>query len=300
MEKGVNKDNIKKEIKRIIASDSALKEEYDILFKDKTGYMKNMIYNHIVETNPGLAKSFKEYSSGDEEHVRKTYIHIINSETKKLLEKSLNIEITNEELDAIIGEVVDDLSELRERKALEKEKKAIEPAEEKAEYRVWYKDSEPKGKPIYTEDKEAEIKNVKNYNLLIVREETRTQVFINGKKSKRPPGKLAYRILSYVLKHKGSGGTAWDVAQHVWSSKYTIPFKDVRESIKTIGMQQRIEKARIEQSTEDIEHISALVRRRITDLNKYFLKKLNIKLEAKEMDEYELTTVPKYCLIEKS
>ena len=172
--------------------------------------------------------------------------------------------------------------------------------DEKLEYRAWYKDSEPKGKPLDSKEKEDIVTNPKKYELLIIREETRTQVFIRGEESKRPPGKLAYRILSYVLQHKGSGGTAWNIAQHVWESKYITPFKDVRETMKAVEIQQRIEKARIEQSTEDIEHISTLVRRRIADLNKYFLKKLNIKLEAKEMDEYELTTIPKYCLIEKA
>lgn len=174
------------------------------------------------------------------------------------------------------------------------------PEGEKMEYRVWYKDSESRGKPIRAEEKEDKIKNAKDYGLLIIREETKTQVFIKGEESKRPPGKLAYRILVYVLKHKGAGGTAWNIAQHVWESTCTASFKDVRESMKSIEMQQRIDEARIEQSTDDIEHISTLVRRRVTDLNKYFLKKLNIKLEAKEMGEYELTIVPKYCLIEKA
>lgn len=178
--------------------------------------------------------------------------------------------------------------------------KKLKPEEEKAEYRVWYKDSGPKGKPIDVKEKEGIIANSKNYGLVIVREETRTQVFIKGKEIGRPPGKLAYRILSYVLKHKGSGGTAWNIAQHVWESTCTASFKDVRESIKAIEMQQRIEKAKIEDSMTEIERISTLVRRRVTDLNKYFLKKLNIKLQAKEMGEYELTTVPKYCLIEKA
>lgn len=185
-------------------------------------------------------------------------------------------------------------------KKFEPEEMVKEPEEEKAEYRVWYKDSEPKGEPLDSKGKEDIVTNPKKYELLIIREETRTQVFIKGEESKRPPGKLAYRILVYVLKNKGAGGTAWDIAQHVWESKYNRPFKDVRETIKSIEMQERIDKARIEQSTEDIERISTLVRRRITDLNKYFLKKLSIKLEAKEMDEYELTTVPKYCLIEKN
>lgn len=173
--------------------------------------------------------------------------------------------------------------------------------EEKAEYRVWYKDSEPKGKPLDSKEKEDIVTNPKKYELLIIREETRTQVFIRGEESKRPPGKLAYRILVYVLKHKGAGGTAWNIAQHVWESTCTASFKDVRESMKAIEMQQRIEKAKIEDSMTEIERISALVRRRVTDLNKRFFKKLKVKLEAdKEMDEYEfIPRVPNYCLIEK-
>ena len=173
---------------------------------------------------------------------------------------------------------------------------------EKAEYRVWFNDSESEGKPVDAKQKEDIIANPGKYALLISREETLTQAFINGKKVRPPSGKLTYKVLSYILKHKGAGGTAWNIAQHIFDVKYATDFKDVRELVKAIKIQPDLDKAR-RQATEElfkkeVGRFSKLVGRRIEDLNKFFLKKA--KLKANELDEYEfMPHIPNYCLIEK-
>ncbi|MDP1854216.1 MAG: hypothetical protein Q8L26_08470 [Candidatus Omnitrophota bacterium] len=181
--------------------------------------------------------------------------------------------------------------------------KRVKPEAEKAEYGVWFNDSEPKGKSADTKQKEDIIANLGKYALFISREETRTQAFINGKKVRAPSGKLTYRVLSYILKHKGSGGTAWNMAQHVFDVRYAIDFKDVRELVKAIKIQPDLDRAKRQAAEElfkdKVEDISKKLRRRIEDLNNLFFKKLNAKLKANEMDEYELIPMPNYCLIEK-
>lgn len=176
--------------------------------------------------------------------------------------------------------------------------------ETKLEYRVWYKDSEPTGKLIGPKEKEQIMATEKErYDLLILREETLTQVFINGKKAQTPPGKLAYRILVYVLKHKGAGGTAWNIAKHVWNVSEVKEFGDLREIAKALQQQEKLEEGKLQElagiTKDKVADFSNLVRRRISDLNKSFLIILKTKLEANAMDEYELTKTLQYCLIEK-
>lgn len=174
---------------------------------------------------------------------------------------------------------------------------------EKDAYRVWYKCSTPKGEPLDEEEKEDEIANAKKYELLIAREVTRTQTFLKGNKSRSTSGKLSYRILSYILKHKGSGGTAWNIAKHIWDVEEVEKFKDLREMAKAVKLQPRLQQAEMELAADnakgEVERVSKLVRRRIEDLNKIFLKKLCAKLKANEMGEYELVPLIDYCLIEK-
>ncbi len=175
--------------------------------------------------------------------------------------------------------------------------------EEQTEYRIWYKGSEPEGERIDSKVKEDKIENAKDYDLLIIREETRTQVFINGKKVRPVSGKLTYRVLNYVLRNKGSGGTAWNIAEHIFDVKYADDFRDIRGLVKAIKMQPDLDKAKRQTAEElfkgEAKRFSKLARRRIEDLNKFFLKKIPTELKTNEMKEFELTPLPNYCLIEK-
>ena len=174
----------------------------------------------------------------------------------------------------------------------------------KVEYKVWYKNSEPGGIELTKEAKEELVKNdLDKYILFIIREDNLTHTYIKEKLTNNPPGKVAYRILSYVLKNKGKGGTAWNLARYLYDVREAVKFKDIRELQKIIKQKSGLYKDNIEERLEkpgdNVKYFSDRVGQRINELNIKFLKKLKIKLEADAMGEYKLNKSLRYCLIEK-
>lgn len=175
--------------------------------------------------------------------------------------------------------------------------------EGKNEYaRMWTNDAEPEGKNITIVEKNNVLDRRHEYNLLIIKEETSTNIYINGEKTKILRGKLTYRILSYVLKYKGTGGTAWNIAKHVWSNEEVIEYGDLREYSKALKYRKEIEKGKKQESEDIVQDVvsrySRRISRRIIDVNN-FLEPLKTKLEANDQDEYQFTKPIIYCLIEK-
>ena len=170
-----------------------------------------------------------------------------------------------------------------------------------SEYRVWYNDSEPSGLPIdiFTKEKIVTQKREK-YNLFIVREGALTQIFINGDSATSKPSKFGYRILALALKHRGNCGTAWNIAKHIYDIEEAEKFKDLREVVKVAKEQLKLNMAldKFKTDPDSIENYSNRVRRLIAPLNQKFLEKLNTKLKANEMDEFEINPSFTYCLIE--
>lgn len=275
-----------------IEAEKALRDSYDALNSISSGQEPEpFLVEHLLselrrgKTVPSMNEQLKFMNEWSEKHRHKSDLSK-EDDTRGLMAK----------LDSIESEI---------KRYLESEvskKRIIQEAEENLEYKVWYKDSKPKGELIDIDEKEK-IVNSPKYNLLIIKEETHTQIFINGKKTKGPPGKLAYRILTYVLKNKGTGGTAWNIAKHVWDIAETGKLKELREIVKAVELKPNITKAEMQfkmgNTKGEVEDISKRVRRRIEDLNKLFLTKIKTKLQANEMDEYELIPAPNYCLIEK-
>lgn len=148
--------------------------------------------------------------------------------------------------------------------------------------RMWSNETTAQGEPFSVKDKEAAAVNPRKYDFLIIKDQTSTLVFVNGQKSATPPGKRAYKILSYVLKNRGNGGSPWNIAQYVFAGEPLL------------------ERTRRERDEKNISVFSRRISRRIIDLNAY-LKTIGLhsKLEADQLDEYKLAPLPGYCLIEQ-
>lgn len=170
--------------------------------------------------------------------------------------------------------------------------------------RMWTKDAPSDRFSITADEKKDIIKNPNNYNyqLIVIKEKTRTMAFINGEKV-IPPRKLMYRILIYALKHQGSAGTAWNLAKHLWDVKEAEKLKDLKEMAKALQLQPRIQKAKMQAKLGihkvEVERVSKLTRRRMEDLNNRFLSKIPVKLKANSAGEYEFNPELNYCLMEE-
>lgn len=156
-------------------------------------------------------------------------------------------------------------------------------------FRVWYADSEPEGMPVAAGEK-RDIEAAKGrYELLIVKDATATSVFVKGREVKAPPGRKAYKILSYILKHKGHGGTAWNIALHVYDESEPRLLDARKEAVSGV----------VEGDESLVNLFSRRIARRIADLNRY-LSQLKTELKADDqVFEYSLTRTPRYCLIEE-
>lgn len=177
---------------------------------------------------------------------------------------------------------------------------------EPPEYLAWYKDTEPSGIPLDMKTKKRIVNNdKKKHDLLIVLDETVTSVYLSGSVVEPPPGKMALRILCYILRNRGAGGTAWNLAKQVWDISFVKQFGDLRELLKAVERNKQIEEARREAALNitkgDVAKLSNLVSRRIGELNRYFEDiELKARIDAENsMDEYKFSDPIEYCLIQK-
>ena len=172
-------------------------------------------------------------------------------------------------------------------------------------FKLWHAKSDPNGERISREKKDSIGANPGEFELLIIRDTTLTEVFVNGRPSDPPPGRLAYLILSYVLKHRGTGGTAWNIAKHVYDIEEVAGFQDLGEMARALKSMPDLEQAKLLEKRDQLMHydetFSKRVNQRIVAVNKYFRRLgLETSLEAdRTLREYELTPSVNYCLIEK-
>jgi len=190
--------------------------------------------------------------------------------------------------------------QLRRKSSAEKEEK------EKQEYLVWYNDTEPEGESISRKDKNYILNNeINKLDLLIIKEEAHLQVFICGNEDK-PPGPTAFKVLYYILKHKGYGGTSWNLANNIYNVNDILKlgdgdYKDLYEAIKYYDKLEEANKQKSKGELKDkIAEFSKKAGSRIKYLNKNILKDLDTKLEADSItEEYSFVPMIKYCLIEE-
>lgn len=109
----MNKNEIKRKIIEIIISDENLKNSYEILLKNKMGYMRNYIQRYCAsEKSEYRAYMVHYFTANSDENTKKVYTSHINHEVKAVLEKSLGSSINNEIFNNIMAEVIDDLADL--------------------------------------------------------------------------------------------------------------------------------------------------------------------------------------------
>lgn len=153
------------------------------------------------------------------------------------------------------------------------------------EYKAWHEDTSPNGLLIDEKKKDDIVTNgSENYDLIVIKEETFTQVFIEGRKAVSIGG-LSFDILIYVLKHKGTGGNSWNIAKHIYNSS------EVKEAEREEDEEFKSDKR---------ARISSKVRQSIKRLNDYLISnKLDVTLTSKHKNPYKLTRQIRYCLIER-
>lgn len=152
--------------------------------------------------------------------------------------------------------------------------------------RMWLADTGHEG----LERSEQEVADIRRdsirFELLVIKGKTSTEVLVGGKPAPKPPGRKAYQIVSYVLKNKGSGGTAWNIAQHVFEGHNDLGF-----ALRT-------------RDADMVSRLSRRIVRRIADVNSYLERlrelKLNTRLEADHLDEYRLIPSVSFCLVEET
>lgn len=103
--------DIKKGIKNFILSDSEAKGDYDILLKNKIGYMTNKVNEHSDKQGKHVGDFMRYYIANSEEDTKYIYKNIINLRTKEKFEKSTGKKISENDFYKAINEVIDDLSE---------------------------------------------------------------------------------------------------------------------------------------------------------------------------------------------
>jgi hypothetical protein len=102
---------LKKTINRIISSDPRLKNDYDVLRKNKTGHMTSRINEDLSRKGDKyLAGTTRYIMANSEEITKKIYSSIINSRIKERLGRSF-IRISDSEFDSVMREVIDDLDD---------------------------------------------------------------------------------------------------------------------------------------------------------------------------------------------
>jgi hypothetical protein len=112
----MDKNQIKTIIGKIILASPELKEDYDILLKNKIGYMTNKMHSYYGTPGNGpAARIIKAVAAGSEESLRDMYRNMLNSRVKIELEKLSGGKIDNEKFNAIMREVIDDLSDTTSR-----------------------------------------------------------------------------------------------------------------------------------------------------------------------------------------
>jgi hypothetical protein len=106
----MHKDELIRKIKEIISSDSELKQDYDILRKNKIGHMANKIHENCSRGDKYVGDFTRYFISNSDENTKTIFSNIVNSEVKDKL-KSSYIKINDFEFDRAIREIIDDLNE---------------------------------------------------------------------------------------------------------------------------------------------------------------------------------------------
>ena len=108
----MDKVEVKKAIMKIINSSPGLKRDYNILLKNKGGYMKNIVHEHCNGLdNKYLADTIRYSIANNEEETKTMYKNIINLKVKNNMEKAVGHKISANAFGEIMNEVLDDLVE---------------------------------------------------------------------------------------------------------------------------------------------------------------------------------------------
>ena len=106
----MNKFDLKKRIKEMIQSDSELKKDYDILSKNKIGYMTNKVNDYLkFEKNRFISEFNTYYIANSDENTKEIYSNIINHKLKSRLKQSFN-GISDADFGSAMREAMDDLA----------------------------------------------------------------------------------------------------------------------------------------------------------------------------------------------
>ena len=177
-----------------------------------------------------------------------------------------------------------------------------EESEAKQEFaRMWTNDTDPKGIPISVEQKKNVIEKKEKYQLLVIIEKTRTQIYLEGE-PKKIPGNKAFQILCYLLTHNGYGGTLWNIAQNIYGETESIVINDIKQGITKLKNSDDFNIA-IKQAEEGyfngkVLEFSKRVKSRITNLNNTLFSNYFSKLTSNELsDDYSFSTMIKFCII---
>lgn len=101
----MDKFSLKKRIKELILSDSELKEDYDILLKNKIGYMTNKIHEYNRHKDKYVQNVANYFIENSDANTKQMYSNIINHKLKSRLGNVSDSEFRN-----AMHEVLDDLS----------------------------------------------------------------------------------------------------------------------------------------------------------------------------------------------
>ncbi len=107
----MEKFDLKKKIKEMIQSDSELKKDYDILLKNKIGYMTNKVHEHCnSQDNKYVADDTRYFIANSDKNTKEVYSNIINYKLKSKLRNSFG-NLTDGDFDRAMRETLDDLAE---------------------------------------------------------------------------------------------------------------------------------------------------------------------------------------------
>ena len=106
----MDKFDLKKKIMELIQSDSELKKDYDILSKNKIGYMTNKVNDYLrFQKNRFIADFNTYYIANSDENTKEVYSNIINHKLKTKMRKSFN-GISDVDFGSAMRETLDDLA----------------------------------------------------------------------------------------------------------------------------------------------------------------------------------------------
>lgn len=107
----MDKIEAKKIIMKIIASNQELIRNYDILLKNKIGYMTNKVREYCDSLdNKYVADNIRYSIANSEEETKTVYKNIVNSKVKARFEESSGKKIPAAVFAMIMNEVLDDMA----------------------------------------------------------------------------------------------------------------------------------------------------------------------------------------------